>query len=176
MRSSCFQRRFDERFGQRGLTLTGDGEVRFQAVAEGHEFVDFGDDAVLLGCRADRDRRHPKFFLRDIHLADCHARLGRLQVARRGAPIQTKSDEFFIHPTFNEVKSNDLVGDHQLRSRFLDKARNRQAIFWAGSGDENIANRNLALWSWRQVRWEFFVLEFQVLKCLNCRSFQDPPN
>lgn len=27
----------------------GGGELRFQAVAEGHQLVDFGDDAVLFG-------------------------------------------------------------------------------------------------------------------------------
>ena len=27
----------------------GGGELRFQPVAEGHQFIDFGDDAVLFG-------------------------------------------------------------------------------------------------------------------------------
>ena len=29
----------------------GGGELRFQPVAQGHQFVDFGDDAVLFGER-----------------------------------------------------------------------------------------------------------------------------
>ncbi len=27
----------------------GDGELRFQPVAQGHQFVNFGDDAILFG-------------------------------------------------------------------------------------------------------------------------------
>ena len=34
----------------------GGGELRFQAVAEGHQLVDFGDDAVLFGQRRKGDK------------------------------------------------------------------------------------------------------------------------
>ena len=37
-----------------GLGLGG-GELGFQAVAEGHQFIDFGDDAVLFGEWWDRN-------------------------------------------------------------------------------------------------------------------------
>ena len=31
------------------MRLVARGEARFQPIAEGHEFIDFGDDAVLFG-------------------------------------------------------------------------------------------------------------------------------
>jgi hypothetical protein len=41
-----------------GLGLDG-GELGFEAVAEGHQFVHFGDDAVLFAQRRNRNGEEP---------------------------------------------------------------------------------------------------------------------
>lgn len=46
--SGGLQSCFDQGIGQCGLTLTGGREASLHAVAEGHPFVDFGEDAILL--------------------------------------------------------------------------------------------------------------------------------
>ena len=40
---------FDQRGGEALLPRAGLGEAGLEPVAEGHQFVDFGDDAVLFG-------------------------------------------------------------------------------------------------------------------------------
>ena len=45
--SGGLQGRFDQRGGETFLPRAGGGEIGLEAVAEGHLFVDFGDDAVL---------------------------------------------------------------------------------------------------------------------------------
>ena len=40
---------FDQGGGKACLPTAGFGEVGLEAVAHGHEFIDFGDDAVLFG-------------------------------------------------------------------------------------------------------------------------------
>ena len=40
---------FNQRGGEACLQRAGLGEAGLEAVAEGHQFIDFGDDAVLLG-------------------------------------------------------------------------------------------------------------------------------
>ena len=47
--SGSLQGGFDQRGGEALLPGAGLGEVGLEAVAEGHQFVDFGDDAVLFG-------------------------------------------------------------------------------------------------------------------------------
>ena len=50
---------FDEGSGEAGLPGAGLGEVGFEAVAEGHQFIDFGDDAVLFGERRKWQGKSP---------------------------------------------------------------------------------------------------------------------
>jgi hypothetical protein len=47
--SGGLQGGFDQGGGEAFLPRAGLGEVGLEAVAEGHQFVDFGDDAVLFG-------------------------------------------------------------------------------------------------------------------------------
>ena len=50
------QRLRDDGVGQMDLGALGGVEAFFQAIAEGHEFIDFGDDTVLFGEGRKRDR------------------------------------------------------------------------------------------------------------------------
>jgi len=45
------------RMDQAGATFVGGGLAGFQFVAEGQEFLDFGDDAALFGEGRDRDEQ-----------------------------------------------------------------------------------------------------------------------
>ncbi len=45
----CGQRLVQDGFEEAAAFGLGGGELRFQPVAEGHQFIDFGDDAVLFG-------------------------------------------------------------------------------------------------------------------------------
>ena len=47
--SGCLQGGFDQGGGQAGLPVARLDEIGLEAVAEGHQFIDFGDDAVLFG-------------------------------------------------------------------------------------------------------------------------------
>ena len=47
----------------------GGGELRFKPVAQGHEFIDFGDDAILFGERWDRNRELPSISETDVWLS-----------------------------------------------------------------------------------------------------------
>ena len=47
--SSRKRRRFQNRLQQAAAVGLGDGELGFELVAHGHEFINFGDDAVLFG-------------------------------------------------------------------------------------------------------------------------------
>ena len=47
--SGHFQRLMQHRLKQPPPRFVSRGEARFQPVAQGHQFIDFGDDAVLLG-------------------------------------------------------------------------------------------------------------------------------
>jgi hypothetical protein len=47
--SGSLQGGFDQRGGEALLPGAGVGEVGLEAVDEGQQFVDFGDDAVLFG-------------------------------------------------------------------------------------------------------------------------------
>jgi len=57
-------------FEQAAAVGLGAGEVGFQLVAEGHEFIDFGDDAVLFGKRRQRKREGLKRSLGHMLEAD----------------------------------------------------------------------------------------------------------
>ena len=45
----------EQRLHQLGVGVFGVGLLGFQAVAQGHQFIDFGDDAVLFGEWGHRD-------------------------------------------------------------------------------------------------------------------------
>ena len=47
--SGCLQGGFDQGGGQTGLPAARLDEIGLEAVAEGRQFIDFGDDAVLFG-------------------------------------------------------------------------------------------------------------------------------
>ena len=53
--SGGFEGGFDKGRGEAFLLRAGLGEAGLEAVAEGHEFIDFGDDAALFGERWEGD-------------------------------------------------------------------------------------------------------------------------
>ena len=52
----------EHRLKQAAAFGLGGGELGFEAVAEGHQLVDFSDDAVLFGERGDGDGQGEKVF------------------------------------------------------------------------------------------------------------------
>jgi hypothetical protein len=51
--SGGFECEFDQGSGEALLPGVGFGEIGLEAIAEGHQFIDFGDDAVLFGERGN---------------------------------------------------------------------------------------------------------------------------
>src|SRR5690606_15487521 len=72
-----------QRFSQEGVEQAaagggGGGEACLQPVAERHQRIDLGDDAVLFGEGWKGDGYRAELSLRDVHLHHRHARLCRL--------------------------------------------------------------------------------------------------
>jgi hypothetical protein len=81
-------RPLNDGIGEVNLGGLGFGEAGFEGVAQGHEFVDFGDDAVLLGERRQSNRQVPNLFSRNIlHRAASSTSHSCVVLARMLAPV-----------------------------------------------------------------------------------------
>lgn len=52
-------------FEEAAALLLGSGELRFQPITQGHQFIDLGDDAVLFGERREGDGKDLPLALAD---------------------------------------------------------------------------------------------------------------
>ena len=57
----CTKRFVKNGFEEAAAFGLGGGELRFQPVAQSHQFFDFGNDALLFGKRRDWDYNRPDF-------------------------------------------------------------------------------------------------------------------
>ena len=62
---------FDQGGGEAFLLGAGLGEAGLEAVDEGHQFIDFGDDAVLFGERREVEYGN-RATLRQLNCGQCH--------------------------------------------------------------------------------------------------------